>query len=385
MRHPSKTYLAARGAALLVAAILLGTLHGIWQAGHMAGSGGISLPLAGVIVVITGGLAFLLGRLINQDSRDLDDVIDMIERIGRGERSCSLPTAGRDSTNRLCEALNQMVIDLRATTTPQERLRQEIDDRRAVETALADSQRLWEKTFNAVPDLIAILDDQRRILKMNAAMETSVGCSGASCQGQKCFTQIHGSDGPHQNCPLDRMLATGEERISEFFEPKLDRWLEVRVSPIKDADGTIVGGVHVARDIHAHKALEAELEKRNAELQESVAALEAANERILQQQKQLIKEERLKALLQMAGATAHEMNQPLMALLGNIELLQHKNSTPERRAIHLKRIAEAGARLSAIVSKIQTLHPDEVRPYPGGLAIVDLHREDADPKDQKTG
>ena len=117
----------------------------------------------------------------------------------------------------------------------------------------------------------------------------------------------------------------------------------------------------------------------------SVAALEAANERILQQQKQLIKEERLKALLQMAGATAHEMNQPLMALLGNIELLQHKNSTPERRAIHLKRIAEAGARLSAIVSKIQTLHHDEVRPYPGGLAIVDLHREDADPKDQKTG
>lgn len=145
----------------------------------------------------------------------------------------------------------------------------------------------------------------------------------------------------------------------------------------------MIGGVHVARDIQTHKELEAKLEERNSELQESVVALKAANERILEQQKQLIKEERLNALLQMAGATAHEMNQPLMALLGNIELLQHKESTPERRAIHIERISEAGARLSAIVQKIQTLHHDEVRPYPGGLAIVDLHKEDGGPKDQK--
>jgi PAS domain S-box-containing protein len=385
MRHPTSRYFDVIGAALLAAAVIVGSLHGAWQYRALSQGEGLSVPLLGGLLLILGGLILLLRRRLAQSGSEMKAAIETIERIGRGEHSCSLPTEGKGGTNRLCEAINQMAIDLQTSTASRERLRQEIDGRRAVETALADSQRLWEMTFNAVPDLIAILDDQRHILKMNAAMEASAGCSTAACQGQKCFTQIHGSNYPHQNCPLDRMLATGEEHISEFFEPKLGRWLEVRVSPLRDADGAIVGGVHVARDIHAHKELEAELEKRNAELQKSVTALEAANERILEQQKQIIKEERLKALLQMAGATAHEMNQPLTALLGNIELLQHNKSTRERRAIHIKRISEAGGRLAAIVRKIQTLHHDEVRPYPGGLAIVDLRKEDTDQKDRRTG
>jgi hypothetical protein len=44
----------------------------------------------------------------------------------------------------------------------------------------------------------------------------------------------------------------------------------------------------------------------------------------------------------------------------------------------VERISEAGGRLAAIVRKIQTLHHDEVRPYPGGLSIVDLHKAAAD-------
>ncbi|MEJ2639114.1 MAG: PAS domain-containing protein [Desulfosarcinaceae bacterium] len=385
MRHPTKRHFEIYGSALLALAAIVGSLHGIWQCRFLSQGKGVSaLLLCGCLLILTG-LVLLLRRLIGRADSEMEAVIETIERIGRGELSCSLPSEGDWGTNRLCEAINQMAVNLQTTTAPRERLRQEIDDRRAVESALADSQRLWEKTFNAVPDLITILDDKHRILQMNAAMEATVGCSGSACQGKKCFTQMHGSHAPHRQCPLDRMLATGAEHITEYFEPKLGRWLEVRVSPMRDADGAIVGGVHVARDIHAHKELEAELEKRNAELQESVAALEAANAHILEQQKQLIKEERLKALLQMAGATAHEMNQPLTALLGNIELMQHKESTPERRAIHIERISEAGGRLAAIVRKIQTLHHDEIRPYPGGLAIVDLHKEAADPEDQKSG
>jgi two-component system cell cycle sensor histidine kinase/response regulator CckA len=49
--------------------------------------------------------------------------------------------------------------------------------------------------------------------------------------------------------------------------------------------------------------------------------LKKANRKILEQQKSVIEEERLKVLLQMAGATAHELNQPLAVLLGFIGLL----------------------------------------------------------------
>ena len=163
----------------------------------------------------------------------------------------------------------------------------------------------------------------------------------------------------------------------------MKRWLQVRVAPLRDASGTIMGGVHIARDIHTHKVLENKLAERNTELQESVAALETANQRIVEQQKQLIQEERLKALLQMAGATAHEMNQPLMALQGNIELLEHAESAPERRAAHIRRISEAGRRLAEIVRKIQTLRHDRVRPYAGGLTIVDLDNPEEENGDRR--
>ena len=44
--------------------------------------------------------------------------------------------------------------------------------------------------------------------------------------------------------------------------------------------------------------------------------------RSLPRTKAVIEEERLKVLLQMVGATASELDQPLMHLLANIELLE---------------------------------------------------------------
>ena len=64
------------------------------------------------------------------------------------------------------------------------------------------------------------------------------------------------------------------------------------------------------------------LEIDNGRLKQSVEELEKANLKIVKQQKTLIEEERIKVLLQMAGAKAHELNQPLMALIGGIELIE---------------------------------------------------------------
>jgi PAS domain S-box-containing protein len=374
MRQPSKHVYELCGAAVLVAAILVGTLHAVWQYQALSRRGGFSALLLGGFLLTAGGLVFLFRRLIARATIELEATTETVARNGCEAPSLSLSTKESGSLQHPCQNSNQMADGLQNPSAAEQGQCQEIDDNSKMETVLTNSQHLWEKTFDAVPDLIAIMDDQHHIIKMNAAMETALGSKSAACQGKKCFAYVHGSNGPFQNCPFRRMLTTGEDDMSQFFEPTLNRWLEVRVSPLRDAEGTVVGGVHVARDIHAHKELEAKLATRNEELQQSVAALEAANARILEQQKQLIKEERLKALLQMAGATAHEMNQPLMALQGNIELMRHKDSAPERRAIHLERISEAGTRLASIVRKIQTLHHDEVRPYPGGLTIVDLHK-----------
>ena len=46
----------------------------------------------------------------------------------------------------------------------------DITERKRQQVAIAAAKDEWERTFDAVPDLIAILDRQHRIVRVNAAM-----------------------------------------------------------------------------------------------------------------------------------------------------------------------------------------------------------------------
>ena len=121
-------------------------------------------------------------------------------------------------------------------------------------------------------------------------------------------------------------------------------------------------------DITRRKQLEQGLKEANAQLK-------AANRKILEQQESLIEEERLKALLQMAGASAHELNQPLMALLGNIELIRMLENDPVQIKRRLDNIETSGRRIADIVRKIQNIRRSDVKAYPGGASILNLDQE----------
>ncbi len=103
-----------------------------------------------------------------------------------------------------------------------------------------------------------------------------------------------------------------------------------------------------------------------------VEELKKANRTILEQQKSLVEEERLKVLVQMAGSTAHELNQPLMGLLGNIELVKLGGGYSEKLAKHIDRIEDAGRRIADIVRKIQNIRHDDTKPYVLGSSIINL-------------
>jgi len=106
-------------------------------------------------------------------------------------------------------------------------------------------------------------------------------------------------------------------------------------------------------------------------MQHTIQALKETNKKILDQQKAVVEEERLKIMLQMAGATAHELNQPLMSLLGYLELIELENNNPKK---YLDGIKKSGERISAIVKKIQSIRFDCVIPHTGGPGIINLNQ-----------
>lgn len=114
------------------------------------------------------------------------------------------------------------------------------------------------------------------------------------------------------------------------------------------------------------------LERTSEELKRTVGELKRANQKIIEQQKALIEEERLKVLLQMTGATAHELNQPLMVLLGNLDLMKMNKDNPDQLARHMDRIEQSGTRIADIVKKIQTIRHYETKPYLGESSIINI-------------
>jgi len=95
-------------------------------------------------------------------------------------------------------------------------------------------------------------------------------------------------------------------------------------------------------------------------LKRTVEELKKANKKILNQQKSVIEEERLKVLLQLSGATAHELNQPLTALMDNVELMRLTRKIPEKFQKYMEGIEGAGQKISEIIKRIQIIPQDNI-------------------------
>ncbi len=148
----------------------------------------------------------------------------------------------------------------------------------------------WRRTFDAVPDLIAAIDSDNRILMMNRALAKRLGMSPDDAIGRRCYELLHCSQEPSPSCPHLSMLISGKSESVSLFEKHLNGDFIVTTTPILAEDGTIESSVHVMHDVSEHKRLIEEV-NRNQNL-ESIGLL--------------------------AGGLAHDFNNVLNIIYGNI-------------------------------------------------------------------
>jgi PAS domain S-box-containing protein len=160
------------------------------------------------------------------------------------------------------------------------------------EKALQATQH-WGSTFDTVPDLIAILDNEYRIIRANQAMAKRLGVAPEECKGLTCYQAVHGMDEPPSFCPHKRLLEDGLEHTAELYEDNLGGYFIVSVSPLRNSEGKIIGSVHVARDINERKQAEEtlrdayeNLQAQSEELQTQTEELQAAYEALNESEKQ---------------------------------------------------------------------------------------------------
>jgi PAS domain S-box-containing protein len=141
------------------------------------------------------------------------------------------------------------------------------------ENQLIRAPDTWERTFNAIPDLIMILDSEHRIIRANKAMAEKLGRALEELIGRHCYHTVHGAEEPPHFCPHVRLMSDGLEHSAEVYEDLLGGDFLVSVTPLYDTEGTIIGSVHVARDITEIKRTEHALLEKAHDLGERVKEL----------------------------------------------------------------------------------------------------------------
>jgi two-component system cell cycle response regulator len=84
--------------------------------------------------------------------------------------------------------------------------------------------------------------------------------------------------------------------------------------------------------------------------------------------------ERDRVVVQLAGAVAHKLKQPLAVAWGYLELLlddPHQDLSPTTIA-YLREIQESLHSMDAVINKLQQATTAHTRPYAGGTEILDL-------------
>jgi len=131
-----------------------------------------------------------------------------------------------------------------------------ISDRKNVDEQILLAKEEWERTFNAVPDLISIIDTEHTIRRVNRAMAAKLGVMPEQAVGLTCYQCVHGTQSPPDFCPHSRLLKDPQEHTAEIHEDRLGGHFLVTCTPLRDNDGKLIGSVHVARDITERKKAE---------------------------------------------------------------------------------------------------------------------------------
>jgi PAS domain S-box-containing protein len=188
----------------------------------------------------------------------------------------------------------------------------DITERVQMERSLREEREFVRRLVACFPDIIVVLDTHGRYTFVSPRVQEFLGYTPDEYLGASLQDRPHPDD-RESLLNFFRSLTSGElsfGAVEYRTAHKNGGWRIVRAnaSPLTNAEGQIIGVVASARDVTESKKLE----------------------------QQLMQSEKLAAIGQMVSGVAHELNNPLTAILGVSDLLKERTADDaSRRQIEL--------------------------------------------------
>jgi PAS domain S-box-containing protein len=307
-----------------------------------------------VILIIGNFIAYFIAKRM---TRPLKELRKGVEVISKGNLNYKVDVKTRDEVGQLASTFNQMVSDLRTSTTSIDNLNKEIAERQRMEEALRESEEKFSKAFRASPLAISIntLEDDR-IIESNEGGHRISGYTREELIGRRAadlnmwvkaeerdrLIQTLREHGRVQNEEVHLRKKSGEIQVAQF---------SAEIISIGDKPCMI----SIINDITERKQTESKLKKALSDLEHSSAQLAATN----------------KELEAFSYSVSHDLRAPLRTIDGFSQALleDYPDALDKQGSDYLRRLRTASQKMGKIIDGLLKL---------SRLSRSDMNREKVD-------
>ncbi|MDM8519175.1 methyl-accepting chemotaxis protein [Anaerolineales bacterium HSG6] len=179
------------------------------------------------IIEISGimGIVFVLWFVVGWMIKPVKELTQMAHTVAGGDLTVQVPIKSQDEVGQLASTFNQMIIRLRET------------------------HYITENYLNNLPAPVMGIDRDFNIKFINEEAAGFVGQTVEEALGRKCYELFENGHCQTAECRVWQAMEQEEVRTGRTFSKKAGKPIQYSGAPIRDIDGSVVGGIEEISDI----------------------------------------------------------------------------------------------------------------------------------------